>query len=165
MVSSQANNSPSPTDSRLLTLLFAGIASMCAGGATHPLDTCKIRLQKQGEFGKSSHLKYTNIFNTFYLIAKNEGITSLYKGLTASLLREATYSTIRLGMYEPFKELLGAKDKAHTPLWKKFAAGLLSGSFGAIVANPYDLMKVKMQSVEGKQKMSFLGEILRIIKK
>lgn len=38
-----------PKDSRVMTLVFAGIASMCAGGTTHPLDTCKIRLQKQGK--------------------------------------------------------------------------------------------------------------------
>lgn len=155
---------PSPDNSQILTLIFAGIASMCAGGATHPLDTCKIRLQKQGELGTSSQIKYKNIFNAFYLIYKNEGFSSLYKGLTASLLREATYSTIRLGMYEPFKVFLGGTDRTHTPLWKKFAAGLCSGSCGAIVANPYDLLKVKMQSIEGREKMSFFGEIWNILK-
>ena len=119
--------SDNPIDSRILTLIFAGIASMCAGASTHPLDTCKIRLQKQGEIPTKNSIQYKNIFSAFSIIVKNEGFFALYKGLSASLLREATYSTIRLGLYEPCKELLGAKDRTHTPFYKKFAAGLMSG--------------------------------------
>lgn len=148
----------------ILTLVFAGIASMCAGATTHPLDTCKVRLQKQGEIGHKNMVQYRNIFHAFYVIAKNEGVLALYKGLSASLLREATYSTIRLGFYEPFKELLGAKDRKNTPLWKKFVAGLMSGSTGAIVANPYDLLKVRMQSKEGIERLSFTKEAWSIVK-
>lgn len=151
-------------DSRFLTLVFAGIASMCAGFSTHPLDTCKIRLQKQGELASKNPLRRTSLLSVFKNIIKTEGVLALYKGLSASLMREATYSTIRLGFYEPFKELLGAKDRKTTPLWKKFAAGLLSGSSGAIVANPYDLLKVRMQSKEGKGKLGFVSEAMRIIK-
>lgn len=44
-------------------------------------------------------------------------------------MREALYSGIRLGAYEPIKVLLGAKDKAHTPLWKKICAGAVSGTY------------------------------------
>lgn len=54
-------------------------------------------------------------------------------------MREATYSTLRLGLYEPFKEMLGATDPKNTPVWKKFMAGLLSGSAGALISNPLDL--------------------------
>jgi len=156
--------SENPIDSRLLTLVFAGMASMCAGFSTHPLDTCKIRLQKQGELGFSKPSQYKSLLSVFKIIIKTEGFLALYKGLSASLLREATYSTIRLGFYEPFKELLGAKDRNSTPLWKKFVAGLLSGSSGAIVANPYDLLKVRMQSKEGKESLGFINEVARIIK-
>ncbi len=49
--------------------------------------------------------------------------------LTASLMREGSYSTIRLGAYEPMKKMFGATDPAHTPLWKKICAGGISGEF------------------------------------
>lgn len=42
-------------------------------------------------------------------------------------MREGSYSTIRLGAYEPLKRLFGATDPAHTPLWKKICAGATSG--------------------------------------
>ena len=56
-----------------------------------------------------------------------------------SLLREGSYSTLRLGIYEPYKELIGARDPHSTPFWKKFLAGFLSGGTGALIANPADL--------------------------
>ncbi len=44
-------------------------------------------------------------------------------------MREGSYSTIRLGAYEPMKKMFGATDPAHTPLWKKICAGGISGEF------------------------------------
>ena len=35
--------------------------------------------------------------------------------------------------------MLGASDKHTAPLWKMFLAGLMSGSTGALIANPFDL--------------------------
>jgi hypothetical protein len=70
-------------------------------------------------------------------------VNSLYKGLSAALLREASYSTLRLGLYQPYKGLLGHPDKYNSPLWCKLAAGLLSGSTGSIISTPLDLIKVR----------------------
>ena len=50
------------------------------------------------------------MFRGIKVIIQEEGVVSLYKGLSMSLMREVTYSTLRLGLYEPYKELLGAKD-------------------------------------------------------
>ena len=58
-------------------------------------------------------------------MAKSEGFMGLYKGYSASALREAVYSSIRLGLYEPFKVALGGTDPSNTPLWIKFTAGSL----------------------------------------
>ena len=56
-----------------------------------------------------------------------------------SLLREGTYSALLLGLYEPYREILGGKDATKTPFWKKLLAGFLSGATGAIIATPSDL--------------------------
>ena len=72
----------------------------------------------------------------------------MYRGLTASLLREASYSSTRIGLYDLFKELLGHDPAApaSTPFWKRLASGLASGAVGAALANPTDLVKVRMQA-------------------
>ena len=62
-------------------------------------------------------------------------------------MREASYSTIRLGAYEPLKLQLGATDPSRTPLWKKITAGAISGTIGSAIATPTDLVKVRFQAV------------------
>lgn len=41
------------------------------------------------------------VFSFLFVI---EGFFALYNGLSASLLRQATYSTVRFGVYEELKE-------------------------------------------------------------
>jgi len=72
---------------------------MIAAGVTHLIDTIKIRLQKEGEY-KVKIKKYHNIFFGLKLIYKQEGYRGIYKGLTPALMREASYSSLRLGLYE-----------------------------------------------------------------
>ena len=80
---------------------------------------------------------------------KSEGVLSPYKGLSASLIREGTYSGIRMGSYDFSKAQIlhlfpwANKDGFGT----KLIAGMLSGVLGATVSNPADLIKVRMQSV------------------
>ena len=89
-------------------------------------------------------MAYNNIFKAGYLIVKHESARGLYKGVTASQLRESIYSSIRLGLYEPFKVMLGGTDPSHTSLWIKFLAGSMSGMVGSIIGNPTDILKVRM---------------------
>ena len=88
------------------------------------------------------------MFRGLGVVIKNEGIRGLYKGITASWMRESIYSSLRLGLYEPFKQFLGATDPANTPFFLKLLAGGMSGFVGAAFANPTDLLKVRMQACE-----------------
>lgn len=69
-------------------------------GATlvvQPLDLVKNRMQLSGMGGGKK--EYKTSFHAFKGIVKNEGVLALYSGLSAGLLRQATYATTRLGMY------------------------------------------------------------------
>lgn len=69
-------------------------------GATvfvQPLDLIKTRLQISGQGGSAK--EFTGTFDAFSKIIKKEGVRAVYKGLTAGLLRQATYTTTRLGTY------------------------------------------------------------------
>mmetsp|Transcript_21077 Transcript_21077/g.47545 ORF Transcript_21077/g.47545 Transcript_21077/m.47545 type:complete len:235 (+) Transcript_21077:1-705(+) len=90
------------------------------------------------------------------MIIKDEGAMALYKGMSAAALREMSYSSLRFGLYEPFKRILGETDPKTTPVWKKFAAGAAAGIIGSGIANPTDVLKVRMQAHEGG-KLTIMG--------
>jgi dicarboxylate transporter 10 len=81
---------------------FGGAASCVAAVVVHPFDLTKVRLQntKGGNHG---------MFSTMLKIGRNEGVLKLYAGLSASILRQATYSTVRFGAYEKLKNGVTAK--------------------------------------------------------
>ncbi|XP_030829418.1 mitochondrial substrate carrier family protein ucpB-like [Strongylocentrotus purpuratus] len=135
-----------------LRYAFAGISCMCAAFVTNPIDVTKIRMQLEGELNSANARSayqqryYKGIIRGALTIAKDEGIRGLYKGITPALVREASYSSIRIGAYEPIKRLFGATDPAHTPLYKKIASGATSGALGSWIATPTDLIRVRLQA-------------------
>lgn len=53
--------------------------------------------------------KYKNLVQGIYVITAEEGLRrGIYKGIEASCAREASYSSLRLGLYEPIKRSIGA---------------------------------------------------------
>jgi len=136
---------------------------MTAACFTNPVDVIKTRLQLQGELGSSSvsgqsnEKHYRGFFRGLVQIVKDEKLRGLYKGLVPSLLREGTYSTLRMGGYEVFRDVFFSINSYYgyqtpgIPLWQKIISGMLSGAIGAAIANPTDLVKVRLQA-EGKLK-------------
>lgn len=54
----------------------------------------KVRVQVAGDAGKSA-----NPFTILASFIKNEGVLKLYKGLDSALVRQATYTTTRFGVF------------------------------------------------------------------
>lgn len=66
------------------------------------------------------------------------------------MMREGSYTGIRIGLYEPMKAVTGA-DKPGAGIMSKFFAGALAGGFGSMVGNPFDVLKTRMMAYEGKE--------------
>lgn len=141
-----------------------GLASMIAGFATHPLDLIKVRMQLQGEVVASPALAFAldgrhsasvNVsvprpgpFGVGLNVARSEGVQALYSGVSATLLRQALYSSTRMGLYEYLKHQWRDETQGGSglPLYKKVTAALVAGASGAVVGNPADLAMVRMQA-------------------
>jgi solute carrier family 25 (mitochondrial carrier), member 14/30 len=99
------------------------------------------------------------------VIAREEGILALWKGMVPSAVREMSYSSIRFGLYAPIKKfLIGETSPAEVPLWKKIVAGGLAGGVGSAIANPTDLLKIRMQAdanVVPKRMLAHCSDIYR----
>jgi solute carrier family 25 oxoglutarate transporter 11 len=69
------------------------------------------------------------------------------QGLSAGLLRQATYTTARLGIHAKLVDYLKEMNKgAPLPLAQKAGAGLAAGGLGAIFGSPADLSLIRMQA-------------------
>merc|ERR1712196_164150 len=84
-------------------------------------DTVKVRLQVQG---RSAGKQYSGMLDAFTKIVANEGVVSgLFKGISPALLRQCTYGSTRLAMYDDIKAAFGPVEGQHFPIYKKVAAG------------------------------------------
>merc|ERR1712137_769625 len=153
-----------------LKFLFGGLSCMAAACVTNPIDVIKTRLQIQGELSAQtmfdSSRKYKGSFRGGLYIIQQEGLVGLYKGIGPSLIREAVYSTIRVGGYDLIKSFLSSPQDAEFPFWKKVCAGLTSGAIGAAISTPTDVVKVRMQANETHHKryrgtLDAFGQIYR----
>ncbi|XXG97182.1 hypothetical protein Hte_003477 [Hypoxylon texense] len=118
---------------------FGGSASSLAACVTHPLDLVKVRLQlRSGDAPK-------NMSGTFMHIVRSQGPRGLYNGLTASLLRQMTYSTVRFGVYEELKNRFTPEGSAKPSLPLLIGLSTFSGFLGGISGNAADVTNVRMQ--------------------
>ncbi|KAK4777096.1 hypothetical protein SAY86_005784 [Trapa natans] len=135
------------------TLGSSAFAACFAEICTIPLDTAKVRLQlqKKAVAGDALSLpKYRGMLGTVATIAREEGVAALWKGIVPGLHRQCLFGGLRIGMYEPVKNLyVGENFVGDVPLTKKILAALTTGALGITVANPTDLVKVRLQA-EGK---------------
>ncbi|KAI1102290.1 mitochondrial dicarboxylate carrier [Jackrogersella minutella] len=117
---------------------FGGSASSFAACVTHPLDLVKVRLQlRSGDAPK-------NMSGTFMHIVRSQGPRGLYNGLTASLLRQMTYSTVRFGVYEELKRRTTPEGTKPSLAWL-IGLSTFSGFLGGISGNAADVTNVRMQ--------------------
>ena len=120
------------------TFLSSATAACWAETLSLPVDTAKVRLQLQGAAaasassatgGSTSQLKYNGLLGTMRTVAREEGVAALWKGLTPGLHRQCLFGGLRIGMYEPVKNLFVGRDhEGPVPLVSKILAGLTTGT-------------------------------------
>ena len=81
-------------------------------------------------------------------IVKTNGFFALYNGISAAILRQATYSTTRFAFYEVCKGAIAKNNpgKTEMPFYQKILLAGASGAIGGFVGTPADLINVRMQN-------------------
>ncbi|VDP67837.1 unnamed protein product [Echinostoma caproni] len=139
---------------------FGGCASAMAAACTHPLDLIKVHLQTQQK-------KEVGMIGMGIRVFKRDGFFALYNGISASILRQLTYSMTRFGMYETYKQKKGGK----MSFAESGVVACVSGFCGGIVGNPADMVNVRMQNdmkipaAERRNYKHAIDGIIQVIKK
>ncbi|KAF8243195.1 mitochondrial carrier [Wilcoxina mikolae CBS 423.85] len=154
-----------------LPFVNGGAAGMIATCVIQPVDMVKVRLQLAGE-GHSGAAR-PSPFTITRDIIKQGRVLDLYSGLSAGLLRQAVYTTARMGFFSTFMGRFSAKAKAENrpvTFVERSGASLAAGGLGAILGNPCDLALIRMQSdglrpvAERKNYTSVINALVRITK-
>ncbi|KAJ8596757.1 mitochondrial carrier [Rhizopogon salebrosus TDB-379] len=151
------------TDNSIPSLTQITIAGTCCGVVmsllSAPIELIKIRQQNMLESGLGS-VSTRNLVST---ICREHGLKGLYRGFTATALRDSGYGAYFLG-YEvtsryltrpslglsDSSSLLGSSQAESPPLWVLLVSGGVAGVVGWLPTFPMDVVKTRMQSTEAR---------------
>lgn len=142
------SSTPSSSSAKQKTLpayfhfLNGGLAGMAATCIVQPMDVVKTRMQLSGEGGAA--VQHKNFVHALSNIGKHEGLAGLYKGLSAGLLRQATYTTSRLGMFNIMMDYVGQGNLAAVPFYQKLAIASTAGGLAALIGTPAEIALIRM---------------------
>uniref|UniRef100_A0AAV1VM50 Uncharacterized protein n=1 Tax=Peronospora matthiolae TaxID=2874970 RepID=A0AAV1VM50_9STRA len=141
-------------ESQWTRFLAGGVASATAELLTLPIDITKVRLQTQSSgpiTGTKSVVQYNGMVHAAQTMIRHEGFGALWNGAMPALLRQVSYTSICMALYEPLRNVFGANaadssGNGEVPYVNKFLAGGCAGAIGISLANPVDVIKVRMQA-------------------
>ncbi|XP_011059760.1 PREDICTED: mitochondrial 2-oxodicarboxylate carrier isoform X2 [Acromyrmex echinatior] len=134
-------------------LLKEAVIQIGAGGSAgfievcimHPMDLVKTRFQLQVKTTKSDPLYYTGIRDCMTKMYKTEGLPAFWKGILPPILVETPKRAVKFFTFEQYKQFFLFGASAPTPLTFS-CAGFFAGVTEAILVNPFEMVKVKLQS-------------------
>lgn len=121
------------------------VVKLCAGAITGavgsfiftPIDVVRTRFQKNPN-------AYPSTPSAFGLIFRQEGISGLWSGGTASVTRSAMLSGVQLATYETFKRAIVRKLGFEDTVRLQVCASIFSGIVAQAVIMPVDTIKTRL---------------------
>jgi len=114
-----------------------------------PMERVKCLLQVQDATAASGQRRFTGPFDVVRHIIRTEGVTALYRGTVATLVRDVPGSVAYFGAYELVKRTLkkqsNSSDTELSPL-AVICAGGMAGVANWTVAIPADVLKSRLQT-------------------
>lgn len=131
--------------------LAGGFAAVTEQFLANPVEVVSQKLMIQGQ-GKSN-VKLKGATRISLDLFKDQGMVGFYRGFLASLWTGALWSAVWWGSYGIYLDLIGDCAPAGTShLLIQSISGGLSGLNAAIIGNPFDIVKTRLQ-IEGEKSM------------
>ncbi|GAA5878892.1 hypothetical protein JCM5296_006106 [Sporobolomyces johnsonii] len=146
-----ANKETGKTSSSMIFLAGLGAGVTEAVMVVCPMEVVKIRLQAQVH-SMTDPLdvpKYRNAAHALFLILREEGPKTLYRGVALTALRQATNQAANFTAYTELKRVLQKWQPQYPdgglPAWQTSLIGLISGAVGPFTNAPIDTIKTRIQ--------------------
>lgn len=138
-------------------MLAGGGAGLCQVIVTTPMELLKIQCQDAGRTSGGGQAKQPpKALSVAIDLIKAKGIAGLYKGISATLLRDITFSVVYFPLFAhlssirpPWLAHTGTENdgKDNQIFWVNFVAGCLAAGTAAITVNPADVVKTRLQLI------------------
>ena len=124
-------------------ILFSGTSAVGATLVTHPFDVVKVNLQVSAESSPKPNVAQSPL-RMIAQSVRNNGPTFLYSGVGAAVLRQLSYGSVRLAIFDTFMTSYETKDGTPPSFSNKVVFSAIAGGIGAIIGNPADMTLVRM---------------------
>ncbi|XP_071372357.1 mitochondrial glutamate carrier 1-like [Centroberyx affinis] len=82
-------------------------------------------------------------------LLRTKGVTGLYKGLGATLMRDIPFSVVYFPLFAHLHQLgRHSPEDPTVPFYWSFMSGCLAGSIAAVTVSPCDVVKTRLQSLK-----------------
>ena len=143
--------------------LLAGITEAVA--VVTPMEVVKIRLQAQ-HHSMADPLdipKYRNAAHALYTVVREEGLATLWRGVSLTALRQGTNQAANFTAYSELRAFLQQyQNITDLPGWQTSIIGLISGAMGPFSNAPIDTIKTRLQKMPAQPGDTAIGRITRI---
>lgn len=133
-----------------------------------PMEVVKIRLQAQ-QHSLADPLdipKYRNAAHAAFTIVREEGLSTLYRGVALTALRQATNQGVNFTAYQEFKRLAKTYQPQYAnvelPSWQTMILGLVSGAMGPFSNAPIDTIKTRIQKASKEPGETALSRLTKV---
>ncbi|XP_042348342.1 mitochondrial glutamate carrier 1-like [Plectropomus leopardus] len=155
-------------------MLAGCCAGMCQVTITTPMEMLKIQLQDAGRLAAQQRVVPSVVtlkmggtsavlsrsYNTSPQVRvsatqitrellKTKGVTGLYRGLGATLMRDIPFSVVYFPLFAHLHQLgQRSSEDPYVPFYWSFMAGCTAGCVAAVAVSPCDVVKTRLQSLK-----------------
>lgn len=128
-----------PNAESIIPLVAGSSARVVAATIISPLELIRTRMMNEN-LG-------SGILQTYRMAIRSGGYSSLWNGLSATLVRDVPFSAIYWGCFETFKKELNTNEfgEKFTNVERAFFAGASAGAIAATITTPFDVVKTIQQ--------------------
>jgi solute carrier family 25 protein 39/40 len=124
-------------------VVSGGFARVFAATTISPLEMIRTKMQ-------SKRLSYLELGRAVKSLLESQGFFSLWRGLSATILRDVPFSCIYWANYEFMKKQFNQKDPTFA---FSFVSGATAGTVAAVVTLPFDVVKTHRQIELGEMQI------------